>query len=80
MIHNSISIFLCSIIMICSMQLKAQGPSDHGNKFEQLGTILPTPNSYRNMDGSPGPDYWQQRVDYDIECSLDEKLQQLRGN
>ena len=31
------------------------------------------------MDGSPGPDYWQQRVDYDIECVLDEKLQQLRG-
>ena len=37
------------------------------------------PPTYRNMDGSPGPDYWQQRVDYDIECVLDEKLNQLRG-
>ena len=32
------------------------------------------------MDGSPGPDYWQQRADYEIECTLDEKLRQLRGN
>jgi len=31
----------------------------------------PTPNSYRTGAGSPGPDYWQQRVDYVIETSLD---------
>src|SRR6187401_3862594 len=54
-------------------------PSNHGNKFEQLGTVLPSPNNYRNVDGSPGPDYWQQRVDYEIECSLDEKEQRLDG-
>lgn len=59
--------------------LNSQAVSNHGNKFEQLGTMLPSPNSYRNMDGSPGPEYWQQRVDYDIECSLDEKLNQLKG-
>jgi hypothetical protein len=41
--------------------------------------MLPTPNTYRNMDGSPGPDYWQQRVDYEIECSLDEKINRLQG-
>ena len=58
----------------------AQSTSNHGNKFEQLGTMLPSPNTYRNMDGSPGPDYWQQRVDYDIECTLDEKIRQLRGS
>jgi hypothetical protein len=55
------------------------GPSNHGNKFEQLGTVLPSPNSFRNMDGSPGPEYWQQRVDYDIECALDEKINRLTG-
>src|SRR4030095_856905 len=54
-------------------------PSNHGNKFEQLGTMLPSPNNYRNMDGSPVPEYWQQRVDYEIECSLDEKAQRLDG-
>ena len=47
--------------------------SNHGNKFEQLGTILPTPNEYRTASGAPGPKYWQQRADYDIKASLDEK-------
>ena len=35
--------------------------SNHGNKFEQLGTILPTPNEYRTASGAPGNKYWQQR-------------------
>jgi hypothetical protein len=47
--------------------------SNHGNKFEQLGTILPTPNEYRNASGAPGSKYWQQRADYDIDVLLDEK-------
>lgn len=74
-------LFLTTILtMLSSTMIQSQSTSNHGNKFEQLGTLLPTPNTYRNMDGSPGPDYWQQRVDYDIECVLDEKLNQLRGH
>jgi len=53
--------------------------SNHGNKFEQLGTILPTPNEYRTASGAPGPKYWQQRCDYDIRCELDEKNLKLTG-
>lgn len=54
--------------------------SNHGNKFEQLGTILPTPNEYRTASGAPGPKYWQQRCDYDIKCTLDEVNQKLTGS
>jgi hypothetical protein len=54
--------------------------SNHGNKFEQLGTILPTPNEYRTASGAPGPKYWQQRCDYDIKCDLDEKNLKLTGS
>src|SRR6188508_1460082 len=54
--------------------------SNHGNKFEQLGTILPTPNEYRTASGTPGPKYWQQRCDYDIKCELDEKNLKLTGS
>ncbi len=54
--------------------------SNHGNKFEQLGTILPTPNEYRTASGAPGPKYWQQRADYDIKCELDEKNLMLKGS
>ena len=53
--------------------------SNHGNKFEQLGTILPTPNEYRTASGAPGPKYWQQRADYDIKATLDEKNLILHG-
>ncbi len=54
--------------------------SNHGNKFEQLGTILPTPNEYRTASGAPGPKYWQQRCDYNIKCDLDEKNLKLTGS
>jgi hypothetical protein len=39
--------------------------SNHANKFEQLGTILPTPNEYRTASGAPGTKYWQMRADYE---------------
>jgi hypothetical protein len=54
--------------------------SNHGNKFEQLSTILPTPNEYRSASGAPGPKYWQQRCDYDIKATLDEKNLKLTGS
>jgi len=54
--------------------------SNHGNKFEQLGTILPTPNEYRTASGAPGPKYWQQRCDYDIKAELDEPGYKLNGS
>ncbi len=53
--------------------------SNHGNNFEQLGAILPTPNEYRSADGSPGPKYWQQQCDYNIICELDEQNLLLKG-
>ncbi|WP_295671069.1 M1 family metallopeptidase [uncultured Mucilaginibacter sp.] len=53
--------------------------SNHGNKFEQLGTILPTPNEQRTASGAPGGKYWQQRADYNIKCELDEKNTTLTG-
>jgi hypothetical protein len=54
--------------------------SNHGNKFEQLGTSLPTPNEYRTASGAPGPKYWQQRCDYDIKATLDEANLKLSGS
>ena len=53
--------------------------SNHGNRFEQLGYLLETPNAYRAASGAPGHAYWQQRADYDIDATLDEAKNQLRG-
>ena len=74
-----------SFLMLCCIGLHAQNiqnnpTSNHGNKFEQLGTILPTPNEQRAASGAPGSKYWQQRCDYDIKCSLDENNTKLTGS
>ncbi len=61
-------------------QIQNNASSNHGNKFEQLGTILPTPNEQRTASGAPGTKYWQQRVDYDIRCELDEANNKLTGS
>ncbi len=58
----------------------AQNTSNHGNKFEQLGPELPTGNLYRGMDGAPGPAYWQQQCNYDIDCELDVENMRLNGS
>ncbi len=72
--------FLFSFTVCCFAQdIKNNPGSNHGNRFEQLGTILPTPNQYRTASGAPGPKYWQQRCDYDIVCELDEPNRRLNG-
>lgn len=69
---------LLAVIVTLTLAVKGQNiqnnpHSNHGNKFEQLGSILPTPNEYRTASGAPGVKYWQQRADYDIDVTLDEK-------
>ncbi|MBS1601472.1 MAG: M1 family metallopeptidase [Bacteroidetes bacterium] len=70
----------CSAGTLLAQNIQNNPTSNHGNKFEALGTILPTPNEYRTASGAPGPKYWQQRCDYDITCSLDEDKQWLTGS
>lgn len=71
------------LLLLGAGTLKAQylnNPgSNHGNRFEQLGFLLPDPNEYRTASGAPGPKYWQQRADYDISCELDEAKLHLTG-
>ena len=80
---NKTIIFFAAFLLAItafSQDIQNNPGSNHGNKFEQLGTILPTPNQYRTASGAPGPGYWQQRADYNITCSLDEDKQKLTGS
>jgi len=54
--------------------------SNHGNKFEQLGTVVRDPNMYRSASGAPGPKYWQQEADYVIDVTLDDQQQRITGS
>lgn len=71
--------FFLSILMMAILGVWGQTPTQWGQKFEQLGTSLPTPNTYRTASGAPGKDYWQQRADYKIELTLDDVKQQIEG-
>ena len=57
----------------------AQTTNSGTDKFAQLETMLPTPNAYRTASGAPGPDYWQQRADYNIHVTLDDAKQAITG-
>jgi Peptidase family M1 domain len=57
-------------------QAAAQSVAD-SSPFRPLD--LPTPTTIRTGSGRPGPDYWQQRVDYRIRASLDPERQELSG-
>jgi hypothetical protein len=81
MLKKLVSIILLFVFTFCgyAQDIQNNPGSNHGNRFEQLGTILPSPNEYRTASGAPGPKYWQQRCDYDIACQLDEPNRRLNG-
>jgi Peptidase family M1 domain len=82
LMKRSVTLLLTILVIAGSLSaqdIKNNPLSNHGNKFEQLGTILPSPNEFRTASGAPGPKYWQQRCDYDITAELDEPNRVLRG-
>jgi len=74
--------FFCSFLFLVApllAQNTANERPEHRYLFEQLGTQLPSPNSYRTASGAPGEDYWQQKADYKMRLVLDDKKQRLTG-
>mgnify|MGYP005748026875 FL=1 len=53
---------------------------NHGYRFEQLGTMLRTPNVYRTASGAPGHMYWQQQANYVIDVELNDDNQSIKGS
>ncbi|WP_394368722.1 M1 family metallopeptidase [Hymenobacter jeongseonensis] len=72
-------IALLGLGLLPTLALQAQTTNSGTDKFAQLETLLPTPNSYRTASGAPGKDYWQQRADYDIKVTLDDAKQAITG-
>jgi len=83
--NKHLQLLLCLVPSFLQLTTQAQNlqnnpQSNHGNKFEQLGTILPDANTYRTASGAPGHQYWQQRADYVIDAALDEENKRLEGS
>jgi hypothetical protein len=69
-----------SVVTFTQAQPVRNPGSNHGNQFEQLDYLLPTANEYRTASGAPGPKYWQQRADYDINASINEQENTLTAS
>jgi hypothetical protein len=70
---------LCLLSFANFAQQPAPSPYNANTRFEQMGSMLPTPNTYRTASGAPGKDYWQQKADYDIKVELDDNNQRIIG-
>ena len=71
------------ILMVASSPALAaiqQTKGDFQDKFRQLDEVLPTPNVYRNAAGEPGHQYWQQKVDYQIDVKLIEDERRISAS
>jgi hypothetical protein len=71
---------------VASLNVAAAQPieqtiDDWRDAFRQLeDEDWPSPNRERRATGAPGPDYWQQQVDYDIDVRLDENSNRLTAS
>ena len=70
------SVVLALFAAVIASPAGAQSVAD-SSPFRPLD--LPAPSTLRTGSGRPGPDYWQQRVDYRIRASLDPDRQELAG-
>ncbi len=59
------------VALFFSVSAFAAEPFD--DKFRQLDELLPGATTIRTASGAPGHAYWQQRADYQIRATLDEK-------
>lgn len=77
------NLVLIGLLSAVSAGAVAQGiqqtKGDYEDKFRQLDEVLPTPNVYRNAAGQPGHEYWQQKVDYEIDVTLDEDAHRIEA-
>jgi len=68
------------IVVISTLPLFAQSSTYNPKKtfdplFDRCGSSV-----YRSADGTPGPEYWQNRADYKIDARLNEKDTTIAGD
>ena len=68
------------LIASSAMSAVVQTKGEFQDKFRQLDEVLPTGNTYRTAGGEPGHEYWQQRVDYDIDVTLIEDRRRIEAS
>ena len=71
------------VLLFASVVLAQDSAAKQGhqntNKFKQLYEEFATPNTFRTASGAPGVDYYQQKVDYKMNITLDDENTKLYG-
>jgi hypothetical protein len=80
LVVSVVSCFLSGSFGVELAPAQMHSKSGQEDKFRQLEEILPTPNLFRTGSGAPGPDYWQQQVDYEINVKLNDDDQSVHGS
>ncbi|MCD6355700.1 MAG: hypothetical protein J7L66_00320, partial [Anaerolineaceae bacterium] len=76
---NKISILLTILMFTTGTTSISAQKHTNQNFFRQLVEELPTPNGFRTVTGRPGPDYFQQQVDYNMDIVLNEDDKTVSG-
>ncbi len=63
-----------------ALRAQEEAPLVNGDTSVFRRLDLPAPNQYRSASGMPGPQYWQQKVDYAIQAKLDTAQTSLSGD
>jgi hypothetical protein len=71
-------LFLLIITTFSYSNFQAQTQPWQG-KFEPIDRMIDPPSTYRTASGAPGKAYWQQRANYNIKATIDEKNNTLSG-
>ncbi len=79
--------WLCALALLFALPGAMAAPATAGampSHYQPLALFAPfhyqyPASRYRNADGQPGPDYWQNRADYEIHATLDPKARTLTG-
>ena len=74
------NLLTAALVLCASITTAWAQTATYQGRFEQLGTTLRSPNMFRTASGAPGPAYWQQQADYDIDVTLDEQKLRIVGS
>ena len=75
-------LLLVSVSGVACAAVMAAAPPSFYDPLETFAPLtLPDPvNRYRSSSGAPGPDYWQNRADYEIHATLDPAAKRLSAD
>jgi hypothetical protein len=73
----TLAVLLSGSLPVAAQPTPQQVPDHNLESFEPVD--FPDPNRYRDADGSPGTEYWQQSADYQIDVALDTATNRVTG-